>query len=654
MKTKAIRPGNLLFLLGALALAGCNSSSADSAPAAAAPTAYQPAPELRQAQPTPAAPEAAPLPIAEANLDFTPSPNLADLIKLARSGVSESLMLKFIQNTSGGFGLGAAEIIYLNDLGVSETIINTIMERDRAYATAPQAAPTAPAPAPAPVVVVEQQPAVIVEPAPVTVNYFNETLSPYGTWVEVDGYGRCWQPTVIAYQTDWQPYRDRGRWIYSDCGWYWASDYSWGNVAFHYGRWFRDSRRGWCWSPDTIWAPAWVSWRNNNDYCGWAPLPPAAHYHPGIGFTYYDRNVGFSFDFGLRSDCYTFVSRNRFTDSHLRSHTRPHHEVTQIFNTTTVNNHYSDGGRSGRVFNHGIEPAAITAGTPNQIRPIRAPAPATPTVRTPSTGRSHGNGSGRDHANTASTGRNSTPPSHNPAPGVSTSPSRPTQPPIATTSPAVVPSMNRPTLTDRGNGIGRDRGNSTPKDRDFVSRPRNPVQTQPARIVTPSAPRPTPMPAPERIVAPPTIRTPVVTARPVTVPPVNRPTSTDRRIGNGRDQGNSSSRDYNPSFRAPSHAPVAIPSITRPTPAPARPQPTISPRVAPSMPIRSPMPIMTAPAPVRSQPAAPSYTPRPAPAQPATRAPSVQHIESRPAPAASPAPARNESRPNSDREKRSR
>lgn len=638
MKTPIIRLGNLLLIAGVVAVAGCNSSSADSNPVGGDPLAFQPAPEIAQVPPAPGEPAVLPLPPAEVKLDFTPSPNLADLIKLARAGVSESLMLKFIANAPGAFSLGAQEIIYLTDLGVSENVINTLMERDRAYTNAPQPAAVAEiAPAPAPVVV-EQAPVVITEPAPVTVNYFYQTLSPYGAWIEVDGYGRCWQPTVVAYQSDWQPYCDRGRWMYTDCGWYWASDYSWGNVAFHYGRWFRHPHRGWCWSPDTVWAPAWVSWRRNSDYCGWAPLPPSAHYRPGIGFFYRDHAVSIGFEFGLGSDCYTFVPRHRFTDSHPRHYATPRHETTRIFNTTTVNNHYSGGGRNDHVFNHGIAPAAITAGTPNQIRPVRAPAPATPTVRTTTTGRGPGTGSGRDRGNFSPGNHDSSTRSHSSAPAQPTRvvapaiTTPPTRTPVTTTPPATTPPV-RSMPTDRGfgTGTGRDHGNAPTRSQNVPTRSYNPPPT----VVTPATPRPTPAP----VVAPPQIRTPVATPPPVTVPPVNRPPSTDRGIGSGRDQGNSSGRDRNSSFRAPS-------------PAPVRPQPAVSPSVAPSLPSRARMPAVSAPAPVRSQPVAPSYTPRPAPA------PSAPRMESRPAPAASPAPARSESRSESrsgsDREKRNR
>src|SRR5262249_3736866 len=117
-----------------------------------------------------------------------------------------------------------------------------------------------------------------VTEAPADVDYFYDSMLPYGGWVTVPGYGLCWQPTVYVRNHNWRPYWDCGRWLYSDCGWYWQSDYSWGWAAFHYGRWFCDANRGWVWRPNRTWAPAWVSWRQSTAYCGWAPLPPTAHY----------------------------------------------------------------------------------------------------------------------------------------------------------------------------------------------------------------------------------------------------------------------------------------------------------------------------------------------------------------------------------------
>src|SRR6185369_10574223 len=49
--------------------------------------------------------------------------------------------------------------------------------------------------------------------------YFYDSLAPYGSWIDIQGYGLCWQPTTVVLNAGWSPYCDRGRWVYSDCGW---------------------------------------------------------------------------------------------------------------------------------------------------------------------------------------------------------------------------------------------------------------------------------------------------------------------------------------------------------------------------------------------------------------------------------------------------
>lgn len=100
---------------------------------------------------------------------------------------------------------------------------------------------------------------------------FYQPLSPYGTWVDFQSYGRCWHPTQVA--ADWQPYTD-GSWEYTDAGWYFNSDEPWGWATCHYGSWANDPSVGWVWIPGIQWAPAWVTWRTSDDYIGWAPCGP--------------------------------------------------------------------------------------------------------------------------------------------------------------------------------------------------------------------------------------------------------------------------------------------------------------------------------------------------------------------------------------------
>jgi hypothetical protein len=104
-----------------------------------------------------------------------------------------------------------------------------------------------------------------------SVGDFHAALSPYGSWVSVGQYGQCWRPTQVS--GDWRPY-SVGSWEWTDAGWFWQTDEPWGWATCHYGSWYMDPTMGWVWIPGTEWAPAWVSWRYNDNYIGWAPIGP--------------------------------------------------------------------------------------------------------------------------------------------------------------------------------------------------------------------------------------------------------------------------------------------------------------------------------------------------------------------------------------------
>ncbi|HZW89624.1 MAG TPA: DUF6600 domain-containing protein [Myxococcaceae bacterium] len=112
------------------------------------------------------------------------------------------------------------------------------------------------------------------------VTTFDETLSPYGQWVDTGegpNDGRAWRPDPDVVGEDFQPYATGGHWVYSDYGWTWESDYPWGWAPFHYGRWALTPSWGWVWYPGAVLAPAWVDWRFGGGYIGWAPLPPVGY-----------------------------------------------------------------------------------------------------------------------------------------------------------------------------------------------------------------------------------------------------------------------------------------------------------------------------------------------------------------------------------------
>ena len=295
-----------------------------------------------------------------------PTSPLAQVVRLSQAGVDQSVILTFIANSTSTFNLDSDKIIYLKDIGLPNELVTAMMQRDQQLQSQMAAAPQpATPPAPAPETPAEPPAA---PPTEVTINHFYDTLAPYGSWITVEGYGRCWRPSVVVYNPGWQPYCDHGRWIYSDCGWYWYSDYSWGWAPFHYGRWLQHPHWGWCWMPDTVWGPSWVTWRHSSDYCGWAPLPPFAVFRPGGGFFYRGAAVSVGFNWGLSLGCFTFVPTRYFCDPYPRRHCLPPPRVTQIFNQTTVINNFQV--RDHRHVNPGIDPGHITTATHVPIHPV--------------------------------------------------------------------------------------------------------------------------------------------------------------------------------------------------------------------------------------------------------------------------------------------
>lgn len=347
-------------------------------------------------------------------------PELEEIVKMSQSGIGEEVIEQYIKQSPYAYtNLTAQEIITLNDLGVSQNIIAAMLrkagrpeiEKDAAIqkemtisitnetittttgqqqsqsqtpvaqqATQPQAqqplettvAQTQVYTQTVYVPVQEQPQAQVVQQTqpPVVVNYFYNSLAPYGSWLVVDGYGYCWQPTVAIINPYWRPYYHGGRWVWTDYGWYWLSDYSWGWATFHYGRWHYLRHHGWVWFPDTIWGPAWVSWRITPDYAGWAPLPLHAHYVAGVGFTYYGRNVSVHFDFGLSPWHYTFIEWRHFHHRNPYHYYLPPEHRDRIYNNSTVINNYIVGNNNNVVINTGVGTDNIVKATREEVRKV--------------------------------------------------------------------------------------------------------------------------------------------------------------------------------------------------------------------------------------------------------------------------------------------
>ena len=183
--------------------------------------------------------------------------------------------------------------------------------------------------------------------AHVSVSMFYGDLSPWGHWVDMPSHGWCWVPDDVY--AGWRPYTDGG-WVYTDLGWTWDSDEPWAWAVYHYGRWTWDAYYGWVWVPGTEWAPAWVVWRTDYDWIGWAPLPPS---------------VGWSAWFQVRSSDFVNVQPRAWCFTHvrdlgsrnLRDRIAPHSQNASLVRRTRDATRFDR--KDGRPFVRGVDIAQL-------------------------------------------------------------------------------------------------------------------------------------------------------------------------------------------------------------------------------------------------------------------------------------------------------
>jgi len=188
-----------------------------------------------------------------------------------------------------------------------------------------------------------------VTPPPPASSYqtFYDELSPYGSWIDYPNYGYVWRPNV---EPDFRPYATNGHWVYSDAGWTWVSNYSWGWAAFHYGRWFYEGGYGWLWLPGHEWAPAWVTWGRSGNYYGWAPIAPKVNISEGR--------------WTPPENSWNFVPAEHITKPNVVNYVVAHNNTTITNNTTIVknvtiinnvtNNHITNNNVTNNVTNNNI------------------------------------------------------------------------------------------------------------------------------------------------------------------------------------------------------------------------------------------------------------------------------------------------------------
>ena len=188
---------------------------------------------------------------------------------------------------------------------------------------------------------------------------FYSRLAPYGSWIWLQGQ-YVWVPNSVG--PYWRPYTI-GRWVFTDrYGWMWVSNEPFGWATYHYGRWGFSNRVGWFWVPGSRWAPAWVSWRQSNDYLAWAPLPPTPDEGLGLNITvgavpdYYWQVVP-NREF-LSDDLPRNIVRDRKRFDPILRDTRPIGNVTVTNNVvvnTAVNPTYVEEKTSKKVVVHKVE-----------------------------------------------------------------------------------------------------------------------------------------------------------------------------------------------------------------------------------------------------------------------------------------------------------
>ncbi len=177
-------------------------------------------------------------------------------------------------------------------------------------------------------------------------SYFYDRLSPYGNWIDYNPYGYVWIPRHMGYR--WRPYSE-GHWVWTDDGWTWIADEEWGDIPFHYGRWGWDDDIGWFWVPGTLWGPAWVTWRSNDQYLGWAPLPPGVEFRIGMSFNSLSIDIPFNF--------WIFIQGRHFQDRDVHPYILPFERNRTIVGYTSLHNNIYT--RNDRIINEGIRPDDI-------------------------------------------------------------------------------------------------------------------------------------------------------------------------------------------------------------------------------------------------------------------------------------------------------
>jgi len=188
----------------------------------------------------------------------TPAPHFAygvsQILQLSQAKVPDETIVTYIKGSGNGYGLNADQIIYLQQQGVSSTVINAMLSQPRpgvaAYAAAPAPAvpvPVEPAPAydsqPASQPVVVTPPVTAIDPG-YTAYYYSQPAyysyyypSPY--YYPAYGYYGCYPAATfsVGWGRGWGGYgwHGGGAWHGGDFHRGFSGGFHGGSIGFHGG-----------------------------------------------------------------------------------------------------------------------------------------------------------------------------------------------------------------------------------------------------------------------------------------------------------------------------------------------------------------------------------------------------------------------------------
>jgi len=174
----------LLAGIFAFATPLCSSLAAD--------TSDGPADAVSQAPVTPA-----PVIVAPVKLPY----GVEDVLKLSRAQIGENIILNYIQSSGTIYNLGPKDIVYLRDQGVSDTVINAMLDQRKRAELASQAAAAAAAQAGAAAapMVAEASPAAAPTTTDQPVTYAEAPLTPPASSVYVIPYSGSYYAPYYPY-----------------------------------------------------------------------------------------------------------------------------------------------------------------------------------------------------------------------------------------------------------------------------------------------------------------------------------------------------------------------------------------------------------------------------------------------------------------------